>query len=174
MEKNRMTLKNKILGRVVTAYLGIVLGGAILGSYLVDNFNYSKKMNGGVIVKVEVRREKEKFVPEKITLASGSSFLIGRDSDNNGSLDKIVLNLKSKDAVESLLPLAKEERLTQIYNEIVESQDYLETIKRRQNLGNPLIGYSLFLGIIGLLASSGYKYSNVKSEQLNHPFFYCR
>ena len=169
-----MTLKNKILGTVVTAYLGAVLGGTILGSYLTDNFNYSKEMNGGAIVKVEARRGKEKLVPEKITIAHGNSSLIGRDSDNNGSLDKIVLNIKSKDAAESLLHLATEERLTQIYREIIDSKKYLETIKKRQEFGYPLIGYSLLFGIIGLLASSGYKYSHATPEQLAHPFFHCR
>jgi len=169
-----MTLKNKILGAVVPAYLGAVLGGTILGSYLTNNFNYSKEMNGGAIVKVDARRGKEKLVPEKITLAQGSSSLIGRDGDNDGSLDKIVLNIKSEDARESLLHLATEERLTQIYREIIDSKEYLETIKKRQEFGYSLIGYSSLLGVIGLLASSGYKYSNATPEQLAHPFFNCR
>ena len=169
-----MTLKSKIVGAVFTAYLGLVLGGTTLGSYLINNFNYSREMNKGMVVKVEARRKKEKLIPEKMTIARGNSSLAVRDSDNNGSLDKIVLNIKSKDAAESLLHLATEERLTQIYREIIDSKKYLETIKKRQEFGYPLIGYSLLIGIMGLLASSAYKYSNATPEQLNHPFFHCR
>ena len=168
-----MTLKNKISGTVVTAYLGAVLGGTSLGNYLTDNFNYSKEMNKYMVVKVEARRGKEKLIPEKITIAHESSSLIGIDSDNNGSLDNIVLNIKSRESAESLLPLATEERLTQIYKEIVDSKEYLEIIKKRQEFGYPLICYSLLIGIMGLLASSAYKYSNATPEQLNHPFFHC-
>lgn len=169
-----MTLKNKIMGTIFTTYLGLVLGGASLGSYLIDNFNYSRKMDNGIVVKVENIRGKEKIIPEKVIIAQGKSSLVGIDSDNNESLDKIVFNIESKDAAESLLPLATEERLTQIYNEIMESEDYRETIKRRQDIGNPLLSWSFFLGLMGLPASGVYKFSHATSKQLAHPYFHTR
>jgi len=169
-----MTLKTKITGAIFTAYLGLTIGGAIWSSHLTDNFNYAKKTDNGLVIEVENRMEREKIVPDRMIVTHGKSYLVGRDSDDNGSLDKIVLSIKSKDAAESLLPLATEERLTQIYKEIIDSKEYLETIKKRQGLGSHLIIYSLFLGLIGLIASNGYKYSHATPEQLSNPLFHCR
>lgn len=169
-----MTLKNKIIGAIFAAYLGFVLGGTALSSYLINNFDYSRRMDNGLVVKVKNRIEREKIIPEKMVVTHGSSSLVGRDSDNNGSLDNIVFNMKSQEAIESLSPLAKPEVLTEMYKSIMESEEYLEIIRKRQKLGNPLLVYSLALGMMGLFASGGYKFSNATPEQLNHPLFHCR
>lgn len=169
-----MTLKNKIIGWTVATYLGTVIGCCIYGSYLTDNFNYSSKMNNGIVIEVENRKTRDKISPEKVTLTCGNSSLVGRDSNNDGSLDEIVLNIHSKDDCTVLLPLATSEFLNQAYTNIMESREYLETVERRKRLGDILLGYSLAFAMIGMLASNILKYTLATPEQLKHPLFHCR
>jgi hypothetical protein len=169
-----MTLRNKIVGAIVIAYLGSGLAGAITSSNLTSNFNYSQERANGQIVQLEAKREKEQFVPEKLTITQGESYVIGKDSDKNGTLDEIILSSKSEDAQRHLTPLATQENLTKIYNSIIESEEYRETISKRQRLGNLLFGYVMLLGVIGMFGSDIYKYSTATEEQLSHPFFHCR
>jgi len=169
-----MTLKNKIIGTIATAYLGGALTCGILSNHLGNNFDYSQERDNGQVVKVENRKGKKGIFPKKITITYGESFVSGRDSDNNGSLDEIVLNLKSKDAQASLLPFKTQESLTRTYDEIIESKEYKKTIQKRQKSSAYLFGYTMLSLLVALPISSIYKYTTATPEQLSDPFFHCR
>ncbi len=178
-KRPRNSIKNKIVGTLMATYIGAVAVSMGLQSYLENNFDYIQERPNGQVVSLENRLEKDSrgkpiFLPIQVTLSYGDSFVSGKDTDYNGSLDKITLDLRSEDAQKYLLPLATQKNLEKTQREITQDKEYQDTILKRQRLGGKLWFWTMASLMLALPLSNIYKFKNATPEQLKHPFFHCK
>jgi len=169
--------------------LALGLSALAAGFYaqnLSGNFDYiQRRSNGQVRVENRVKNEKGqiKISPKKIKLDLEDCSITGINEDFDRTLDRIEITRNFRGDSISLESLAllnssvNPETLIKIYDEIMSSEEYKQTIEKRQNLGYGLTTYALTIGVIGLLASRllrSYRLSKLTPEQRANPLYYLR
>jgi hypothetical protein len=168
-----MTFKSKLVGIGTLIHLGSLLAGGLISDNLLSHFDYTFLDPTGITFHLTVEGYERNTSP-KLEIRYGNSDIVAKDTDKDGALDEIVLNLNSNLAREMLGQFVTKEKAILAYKEIVNSKDYLAALQKRQEKGNSLFCGLLCYGMISLAVSNRNKYSNATQEQLNNPFFYCR